>query len=164
MLGGEELVELVVRDLDPEAAEKPRTIPGTRPLRGLRGRRAAADSAHEKLRPSAPELAIAPQGGQVTPQLLGEQLVEGEVEERVPPVKENGAQHAPEDSGAALVRRILYALLALGPLVIVLDSYTEVGEIATSCSLHSPVPLRLADRRGDWSTPTTPQGRASAAS
>jgi Ca2+:H+ antiporter len=29
-----------------------------------------------------------------------------------------------------LVRRILYALLALGPLVIVLDSYTEVGDIA----------------------------------
>jgi Ca2+:H+ antiporter len=28
------------------------------------------------------------------------------------------------------VRRILYALLALGPLVIVLDSYTEVGDIA----------------------------------
>jgi Ca2+:H+ antiporter len=28
-----------------------------------------------------------------------------------------------------VVRRILYALLALGPLVIVLDSYTEVGDI-----------------------------------
>ena len=69
---------------------------------------------------------VALQGRQAgLPPGLQERLVVGEVEERVTPVEEGGVKHAggrlASRFPAPLTRKILYALLALGPLVIVVD-------------------------------------------
>jgi Ca2+:H+ antiporter len=62
---------------------------------------------------------------------LQQRLVVGEMEERVAPVEEDGVDHANAQGRfpAPLMRKILYALLVLGPVVVVLDRL-GTGDVA----------------------------------
>ena len=134
VLGGEEAVELLVVEVDAEAAEE---LADHLRILDLVDRAGTEEQRQvvlpeDRRRLVRPRQVVALERGEPGPPArLEKLLVVGEVEERVPPVEEHGAQHAPEDRVAApWCAAFSYALLALGPLVILADSFTDVGDIA----------------------------------
>jgi Ca2+:H+ antiporter len=125
MLRFEEPGELVIGELDPEARQEPshhlRVLDLVEGPRNPEKRQVALAKASGRL--AVPGKAVAVERAEARlPAGLHEGLVPGEVEEGVAPVEEHRLDHSEANVRVRRVlRKVLYALLGLGPLVVVLD-------------------------------------------
>jgi Ca2+:H+ antiporter len=145
VLSFEEAGELVVGHVDAEALEQlahhPRVLDLVERAGHPEQRQVALAETRGRLF-VARDVIAAKRGEACVPARLDERLVPGEVEERVAPVEEHRIDQVdPNVRVRPVLRKTLYALLAVGPLVVVLDRAGASDMVLFTVAAAALIPL-----------------------